>query len=139
MGKMICRGEALQETSPRVTPGYTTIKTGVRYFRNILSTEMSKEKKFQFIEHTADIGLIANGSTLAEAFANAACGLFSIIAELNPVGETETRNLEISEENADALLFEWLNQLIYLFDVEGLIFKRFDFIEFSGNDLTAIC
>ena len=40
-------------------------------------------RRFQLIEHTADTGLVAHGESLAEAFANAAYGLFSIIAELD--------------------------------------------------------
>ena len=96
-------------------------------------------QKFQLIEHTADIGLIAYGKTLAEAFANAAYGLFSIIAELKAVRETESRQLEISEDDPEALLFEWLNSLIYLFDVEMLLFKRFDIIDWHGCRLKAVC
>jgi len=61
-------------------------------------------KRFQLIEHTADVGLIAYGQTLAEAFANAAYGLFSIIAELKPVKEIESRQLELSEDDAEGLL-----------------------------------
>jgi len=96
-------------------------------------------KRFQLIEHTADVGLIAYGRTLAEAFANAAYGLFSIIAELKAVRETESRRLEISEEDPEGLLFEWLNSLIYFFDVELLLFKRFDIIDLDGRQLKAIC
>jgi len=96
-------------------------------------------KRFQFIEHTADIGLIAYGQSLSEAFANAAYGLFSIIAELKTVKETESRQLELSEEDSEALLFEWLNRLIYLFDVEMLLLKRFDIRDFDGRGLKAIC
>lgn len=96
-------------------------------------------KRFQLIEHTADVGLIAYGRTLAEAFANAAYGLFSIIAELKTVKEIESRQLELSEEDSEALLFEWLNSLIYLFDVEMLLFKRFDVRDFDGCGLKATC
>ena len=96
-------------------------------------------KRFQLIEHTADVGLIAYGSNLAGAYANAAYGLFSIITELKQVREIESRRLEISEGDAEALLFEWLNSLIYLFDVEMLLFKRFDIIEFDGCRLKALC
>ena len=96
-------------------------------------------KRFRLIEHTADVGLIAYGGTLAEAFANAAYGLFSIIAELKTVKETESRQLELSEEDPEALLFEWLNSLIYLFDVEMILFKRFDVRDFDGRGLKAIC
>ena len=96
-------------------------------------------KRFQLIEHTADTGLIAYGNNLAEAFANAAFGLFSIIAELEPVKETQSRKLELGEDNPEALLFEWLNSLLYLFDVEMLLFKRFEIIDFDGRRLKAIC
>ncbi len=97
------------------------------------------KKRFQFIEHTADIGLIAYGQSLSEAFANAAYGLFSIIAELKTVKEIESRQLELNEEDLEALLFEWLNRLIYLFDVEMLLLKRFDIRDFDGRGLKAIC
>ena len=96
-------------------------------------------KRFRFIEHTADIGLVAYGQNLAEAFANAAYGLFSIIAELRTVKEIESRQLELSEEDSEALLFEWLNRLIYLFDVDMLLLKRFDVADFDGRGLKAIC
>lgn len=85
------------------------------------------------------MGLIAYGQTLAEAFANAAYGLFSIIAELKTVKEIESRQLELNEEDSEALLFEWLNSLIYLFDVEMLLFKSFDIRDFDGHGLKATC
>jgi SHS2 domain-containing protein len=96
-------------------------------------------KRFELIEHTADIGLKAYGQSLPEAFANAAYGMFSIIADLDEVKETETRRVKINENDAENLLFEWLNRLLYYFDVEGLIFKRFDIIEFDEKHLAAEC
>lgn len=96
-------------------------------------------KRFQLIEHTADIGLTAYGRTLAEAFANAAYGMFSIITELRAVKEIESRQLEISEQDLEALLFEWLNSLIYFFDVEMLLFKRFDISDLGEKQLRAVC
>jgi SHS2 domain-containing protein len=96
-------------------------------------------KRFQFIEHTADIGLIAYGGTLAEAFANAAYGMFSIITEPGTVKEIESRQLELHEDDLEALLFQWLNSLIYFFDVEMLLFKRFDISELGEKQLRAIC
>jgi SHS2 domain-containing protein len=96
-------------------------------------------KKFELIEHTADTGLKAYGKTLAEAFANAAYGMFSIIAELDPVKEVESRRVEVSADDIESLLFEWLNSLLYYFDVEGLIFKRFEIKEFGEKRLAADC
>ena len=96
-------------------------------------------KRFQLLEHTADIGVIAFGGTLAEAFANSAYGLFCIIADLRAVKEVESRTVELNEEDSESLLFEWLNGLIYLFDVETLLFKRFDISDFDGRRLRATC
>ena len=95
--------------------------------------------KFKLIEHTADIGLTAYGKTLAEAFANAAYGMFSIIAELRSVREKESRQVELHDKEPETLLFDWLNSLLYFFDVEMLLFKRFDVELFDGNSLRATC
>lgn len=100
---------------------------------------MRNMRRFELIEHTADIGIKAYGNNLEEAFANAAYGMFSIIAELNEVKEKEMRRVEINEEDLESLLFEWLNSLLYYFDVETLIFKRFDIIEFGEDHLKADC
>jgi SHS2 domain-containing protein len=100
---------------------------------------MRKTKKFELIEHTADMGLKAYGKNLSEAFTNAAYGMFSIIAELDNVKEKTKRHVDIKGEDKESLLFEWLNSLLYYFDVEGLIFTRFNIIEFGENHLKADC
>lgn len=94
-------------------------------------------KRFRLIDHTADTGLVAYGNSLAEAFANAAYGLFSIITEIGRVREVESRPVAISAQDAEGLLFSWLNDLIYIFEVEYFLFKRFDISEFSEHDLKA--
>jgi len=94
--------------------------------------------KFKLIEHTADIGLTASGGTLAEAFANAAYGMFSIMAELKNVREKETREVALQGSDIETLLFDWLNSLLYYFDVEGLLFKRFD-VSLPEGGLRATC
>ena len=96
-------------------------------------------KRFELIEHTADTGLIAYGSNLAEAFANAAYGLFSIITELNKVREVESRPVVVSAGDVEGLLFDWINNLIYIFDVEHLLFKRFNITVFTERNLIATC
>ena len=96
-------------------------------------------KRYKLIEHTADIGLVAYGSTLAEAFGNAAYGMFSIIAELDRVNEKQSRQLEVNNGDLEGLLFEWLNRLLYYFDVEMLLFKRFEVNILSEKRLKAKC
>ncbi len=96
-------------------------------------------KRFELIEHTADMGLVAYGHDLAEAFGNAAYGLFSIMADLGNVQEKEAVPVDLTEEDTETLLFEWLNYLLYIFDVEMLLLKRFDIERFDGSTLKATC
>ncbi|HTY81610.1 MAG TPA: archease [Dehalococcoidales bacterium] len=96
-------------------------------------------KRFELIEHTADTGLVAFGRSLPEAFANAAYGMFSIMTDLETVREAETRRVEVDADDIEELLFEWLNSLLYHFDVEGLLFKRFEVQQLSDTELIADC
>ena len=96
-------------------------------------------RRYRLIEHTADIGLIAYGASLPEAFANAAYGMFSIIANLRPVREVESRAVEVTAGDPESLLFEWLNHLIYIFEVDNLLLKRFDVTRLTDHELRATC
>jgi len=85
------------------------------------------------------MGLVAYGKSLAEAFANAAYGLFSLIVEPNKVKKKESRKVTVQAQDAESLLFNWINELIYIFEVERLLFKSFDITEFTGQSLEATC
>jgi SHS2 domain-containing protein len=96
-------------------------------------------KRYELIEHTADMGVAASGDTLAEAFANAACGLFSIMTDITSVHESESRSVVVKGVDSENLLFNWINELIYIFDVEHMLFKRFDIIDMTECSLKAVC
>ena len=95
------------------------------------------DKAFEVIDHTADTGIIAYGSSIEEAFSNAAVGLFNLITDLDNIHENLQRDLELSSQDNESLLVEWLNELIYLFDTENTIFKRFDITRLDNTQLKA--
>jgi len=95
------------------------------------------EKDFEILNHTADVGIIAYGADLSQAFANAARALFSLITELDDVEEAVYRDIELTASDEESLLVEWLNELVYQFDTEGIIFKRFDIIQLDNTHLKA--
>jgi len=95
------------------------------------------EKEFEILNHTADVGIIAYGGDMKEAFANAARGLFSLITELDDIEEVVHRDIELTAPDQESLLVKWLNELIYLFDTENIIFKRFDITQLSQTRLKA--
>jgi SHS2 domain-containing protein len=96
-------------------------------------------KRFEIIDHTADIGIAAYGADLKQAFANAAYGLFSLMVDLEDVGDDICREVEVTAEGWEDLLVAWLNELIYLFDVENILFKRFRVAELTETRLSASC
>jgi SHS2 domain-containing protein len=96
-------------------------------------------KDFEIIEHTADVGIRAFGETLAEAFANAARAMFSLITSLDSIQEKIYRDIEVTAPDREILLVEWLNELIYLFDAEQLLFRRFDIINMTDTEIKATC
>jgi SHS2 domain-containing protein len=94
-------------------------------------------KKFDVVEHTADTGIIAYGADMQEAFANAAYGMFSLMADLRQVREETSRYIEAEAGDRESLVVSWLNELLYLFDVERIVFKRFDILELTDTRLKA--
>ena len=63
--------------------------------------------------------------------------MFSLITEPEDIREVESRDIELTAADSENLLVEWLNELIYLFDTENLIFKRFDIAQLSKTHLKA--
>ena len=95
------------------------------------------EKDFEIINHTADVGIVAYGADMSLAFANAARALFSLITDLDDVVEVLHRDVELTAPDEEGLLVKWLNELIYLFDTENILFKRFDIIQLNNTQLKA--
>ena len=93
---------------------------------------------YRILDHTADVGLEAKGATLAEAFANVATGMYSIMVHLDRVSERVQRPVEVEAEDAEGLLTAWLLELLFITEVEGLVFRRFDVQEASPRHLTAV-
>ncbi len=90
--------------------------------------------RFEEIEHTADAGIRAYGATLNELFANAAEGMFSLIADLDgvkPVGEVRVR---LDAQDVATLLVRWLSELLYLHETQQVLFSSFD-AEVRGSSL----
>jgi len=90
------------------------------------------KKDFELIEHTADIGLRAYGIDIAQTFVNAARGMFSLITDTEKVQERITRDISVSASDQEALLVEWLNELVFLFDSEQLLFTTY-YIRFIND------
>jgi SHS2 domain-containing protein len=82
---------------------------------------------FETFEHTADLGLRVRAETLDALFADAAGGLFSLIVpNLASVRPVEKIEINLPGEPTELLLFDWLNELLYTYEVRHLLLSRFD-------------
>jgi len=82
---------------------------------------------YETFEHTADLGLRARAADLDTLFAEAARALFAALVD-NPesVRPTQAVALELNGDDREYLLFDWLKELLYRFEVDHLLFGRFD-------------
>lgn len=82
-------------------------------------------KKFEWVDHPADTGFKAYGNDLEEAFENAALALSNIIADVEKVEAEEEMNISLTSEDLEALLYDWIDHFIYLFDAKSFIASKF--------------
>ena len=82
------------------------------------------EKKFEIIEHPADVGFIAYGATLGELLENAALAMMSLAVELEGIEERARREIRVSGTDNESLLFDWLAEILAVADAEGLALRR---------------
>ncbi len=90
-------------------------------------------KRFEVLDHTADIGLIVRGETLKALFENAGKGFFHLVTDLRKVKRRVERRVDLKGESLDRLMVDWLSELLYLHDVESLLFREFK-VESVGED-----
>jgi len=90
--------------------------------------------RYEEIEHTADVGIRAYGSSLNELFENAAEGMSALIADLGrvkPVGEVEVR---VEADDVPTLLLRWLSELLFVHETQQYLFCKFH-VELDGMSL----
>ena len=93
-------------------------------------------KKYELIDHTADVGVKAYGSSVSEAFSHAAKAMFDIMTDNSYIDDVGEFNIELDAPDLEQLLVDWLSELLYIHDVDGLVFSRFE-ISLNNTHLSA--
>ena len=85
-----------------------------------------KESSFEIIEHTADIGIRIESSTLAGLFKSAGLAIVSISAEKLELQYPKKHKIliKLKASNLEELFINWLNELLSVSAVEALIFEN---------------
>ena len=85
----------------------------------------SKTDKYDYFDVTADIGFYAYGKSIEEAYENAGLAMFNVITDISKVKKEESREFEIVSEDLVSLLYDYLEELLFLQDTEFLFFSDF--------------
>lgn len=93
---------------------------------------MVKSHKFLDDVAIADVAFEANGINLEEVFEACGDATFETIADLDTIGDSEVYDYSAENENIEDLLYDFLEEIVYLKDTESLIFKKCE-VKISGN------
>ena len=94
-------------------------------------------KKYELIEHTADIGIRAYGADYKELFVNCARAMFEIIADLEGLKISVSVPVKLKAADFEGLLVSWLDELLYNCYTKGIIFCDFDIKELTSTNIVA--
>ena len=89
---------------------------------------LSAKKRFEFLEHTADVYVVAHGKTLEEAFENAALATFEVMTDTKKVEPKVEDEIEVEGHDEQALLYNWLEELIIKFETTENLYSRFEIL-----------
>lgn len=91
---------------------------------------------FEELDHTADVLMRVRGATLGEIFSDAGRAMFHVM-----YGPCEDRGVErevsLEAENLESLLIDYLSELLFITEVENIVFCTFD-VDLRGTRLSAV-
>jgi SHS2 domain-containing protein len=92
--------------------------------------------EFELLEHTSDIGVLARGGTRTEALIGASKGLVSILVDPSPFQPAQERYFKAPGMDEAAQVVNWLNEILFFFDTEGMVFVEFEIDSWTPSEIT---
>jgi SHS2 domain-containing protein len=90
---------------------------------------------FRSLDHTADLSVEITAASRDELFAEAVPAFTDTMVDVDRVEALLARRIELESPEVPLLFVDWLTELLYLFEVEGLLFRRAETtIEDDGGD-----
>ncbi len=93
--------------------------------------------RYEYIEHSADLGFKAFGTTIEELFVNAAEALFEVLVALDSIRTRDKHIIHVDSIDLETLMVGWLNELLYRFETEGFLLKRSQIDKMASCSLQA--
>ena len=88
---------------------------------------------WEHFEHDADIGIRGIAATLEQAFEQAAVAMTAVVTDPLMVLDSKAVDIQCEATDTELLLVSWINELVYVMAVKGLLFKRYQVIINNGK------
>ena len=95
-------------------------------------------KRYEMLDHAADVMVRCTGRDLEECFGNAAYAMFDQIVDAERVDPVIEKTVEISADDDEGGLYSFLSELLYIMDTESVVFSDFK-VTFDGNKVRCVC
>jgi SHS2 domain-containing protein len=95
---------------------------------------------YRWVDHTAELELRIEADSEQAVFGEALAALGELLGERTTeeaTREEATREIAVAAPDRPALLAEWLSELVYLAETEGLVPERLERLELGGMELEA--
>jgi SHS2 domain-containing protein len=92
----------------------------------------------EYFDVAADVGVHAWGADLAGCLRQCALGVFNLIVPTDAVQPHESREVAARGPSVEALLVNWLNECLYVHEVEGFVVADVDIPLIGGTGVHGI-
>ncbi len=98
---------------------------------------MTSRDFYRVIEHTADIGLEVEAQDIEGIFVRSGLAVFDLMFGLDSIEKHTRRIIEVEGEDLEELLVAWLNELLYVYAVERMLFCEFLDVDLKEHKFVA--
>jgi SHS2 domain-containing protein len=92
---------------------------------------------YRWVEHTGELELPVEAQSPAGVFAEALAAFAELVGD-GPPGEPARREIELEAADQATLLAEWLSELVYLAETQGLVPERVVGFDLAGTRMRAM-
>ena len=89
---------------------------------------------FEYLEHTADVMFRAYGKTAEEMLSNAASALSRAMVDPASIIAQERWTVELEGDDLEDLAYQWLSEIVFLFETESAVFSTFQVVLQEGEE-----
>jgi SHS2 domain-containing protein len=92
-----------------------------------IDQKLPASKKYEYLDHTADVQLHSWGDSLKESFEQLAISMFAYMTDIETVEMKSEQVIEIRLDQEDDMLnlvFKWLDEWLFLFSAEPFFIAR---------------